>query len=75
MNDKTISIGPDCTFLLYADDRTILFSHKDPDLMALKKKMQIAQNKVIRFINQLGPRTRITSDILMNLNLLNVKTR
>ena len=41
----------------------------------LKRKLQIAQNKVIRFINQLGPRTRITSDILMNLNLLNVETR
>ena len=36
---------------------------------ALKKQLQIAQNKVIRFINQLGPRTRITLDILMNLNL------
>ena len=41
----------------------------------LKRKLQISQNKVIRFINQLGPRTRITSDILMNLNLLNVETR
>ena len=41
----------------------------------LKRKLQIAQNKVIRFINQLEPRTRITSDILMNLNLLNVETR
>ena len=40
---------------------------------ALKRKLQIAQNKVIRFINQLRPRTRITSDILMNLNLLNVE--
>ena len=75
MNDITISMGPDCKFLLYADDRTILFSHKDPDLIALKKKLQIAQNNVIRFINQLGPRTRITSDILLNLNLLNVETR
>ena len=41
----------------------------------LKRKLQLSQNKVIRFINQLGPRTRITSDILMNLNLLNVETR
>ena len=39
-----------------------------------KKKLQIAQNKIIRFINQLGHRTRITSDFLMNLKLLNVKT-
>ena len=41
----------------------------------LKKKLQIAQNKVIRFINSLGPRTRITADILSELNLLNVETR
>ena len=37
--------------------------------------MQIAQNKVIRFINFLGPRTRISADILSELNLLNVETR
>lgn len=41
----------------------------------LKKKLQIAQNKIIRFINQLGPRTRINFEILMNLNLLNVENR
>lgn len=41
----------------------------------LKKKLQIAQNKVVRFINSLGPRTRITGDILAELNLLNVETR
>ena len=41
----------------------------------LKKKLQIVQNKVIRFINSLGPRTRITADILSELNLLNVETR
>ena len=41
----------------------------------LKKKLQISQNKVIRFINSLGPRTRITADILSELNLLNVETR
>ena len=42
---------------------------------ALKKKTTIAQKKVIRFINQLGSRTRITSDILMNLNRLSIETR
>ena len=41
----------------------------------LRKKLQIAQNKVIRFINSLGPRTRITADILSELNLLHVETR
>ena len=41
----------------------------------LKKKLQIAQNKVIRFINFLGPRTRITADIFADSNLLNVETR
>ena len=40
-----------------------------------KKQLQIAQNKVIRFTNFLGPRTRITADILSELNLLNVETR
>ena len=41
----------------------------------LKRKLQIAQNKVIKFINQLGPMSRITADILMNMNVLNVETR
>ena len=43
----------------------------------LKRKLQIAQNKVhvVRFIDSLGPRTRITADILAELNLLNVETR
>ena len=31
-----ISIDPDCKLLLYADDSTILFSHKDPDQIAHK---------------------------------------
>ena len=36
MNDMVISIDPDCKLLLYADDSTILFSHKDPDQIAYK---------------------------------------
>ena len=35
---------------------------------------EIASNKVIRVINSLGPRPSITSDILMELNTLNVGT-
>ena len=31
-----ISIDPDCKLLLYADDSTIMFSHKDPDQIAHK---------------------------------------
>ena len=31
-----ISIDPDCKLLLYANDITILFSHKDPDQIAHK---------------------------------------
>ena len=31
-----ISIDPDCKLLLYADDSTIMFSHKDPDQRAHK---------------------------------------
>ena len=34
VNNMMISIDPDCKLLLYADDSTILFSHKDPDLIA-----------------------------------------
>ena len=41
---------------------------------AFKKKLQIAQNKVIRFINSQGPRSRVTADTLVELNLLNVET-
>ena len=40
-----------------------------------KRKLQVAQNKVIRFIKQLGPRERITNAILSELNLVNVDTR
>ena len=31
-----ISVDPDCKLLLYADDSTILFSHRDPDQIASK---------------------------------------
>ena len=41
----------------------------------IKKKLQIAQNKVIRFINSVGPRSRVTADTLGELNLLNVENR
>jgi hypothetical protein len=30
VNDMSISPPPDCKLLLYADDSTIIFSHKDP---------------------------------------------
>ena len=39
------------------------------------KKIQIAQNKVIRFINSLGPRSRVTADTFGELNLLYEETR
>ena len=39
-----------------------------------KKKLQIAQNKVIRFINSREPGSRVTADILGESNLLNVET-
>ena len=29
--DRIISVDPECKLLLYPDDSTILFSHKDPD--------------------------------------------
>ena len=36
VNDMAISINPDCKLLLYADDSTILFSHKDPNFISNK---------------------------------------
>ena len=41
----------------------------------LKKKLQITQNKVVRFILQMGPRSRIDPDILSGLNMLDVENR
>ena len=36
INDMIISIDPDCKLMLYADDSTILFSHKDPSVISQK---------------------------------------
>ena len=36
INDMEISVDPDCKLLLYADDSAILFSHKDPGVIANK---------------------------------------
>lgn len=36
VNDMVISIDPDCKLLLYADESTIPFFHKDLDLIANK---------------------------------------
>ena len=41
----------------------------------LKKRLQIAQNKVIRFFNSLGPRSRVTAVTIGESNLLNIDTR
>ena len=38
------------------------------------RKLQIAQNKVIRLINSLGTSSRVTADTLGESNLLNVET-
>ena len=42
---------------------------------SMKKKLQIMQNKVIRFIIDLGPRTRIIYDILESVNMLHTSDR
>lgn len=34
VNDMSISISKKCKLILYADDSTILFSHKDPDVIS-----------------------------------------
>ena len=36
VNDMATSIDADCKLLLYADDSTVLFSHTDPDQIAIK---------------------------------------
>ena len=41
----------------------------------LKQKLQVAQNKVVRFILDLKPRDSITCDILDSLKMLRVENR
>ena len=36
VNDMSISINSDCKLLLYADDSTIIFSHKNPEFISQK---------------------------------------
>ncbi len=36
------------------------------------KKLQVVQNKVVRFVLDLGPRSRINWDILDKVNMLSV---
>ena len=36
VNDMSISINSDCKLLLYADDSTIMFSHKNPEFISHK---------------------------------------
>ena len=41
----------------------------------LKQTLQVCQNKMVRFILNLGPRHSINCDILDSLNMLNVEAR
>ena len=41
----------------------------------LKHKLQVCQNKMVRFILKLGPRERIDCNILESLNMLNISQR
>ena len=41
----------------------------------LTKKLQILQNKVVRFVLDLGPRTHINCDILDSVGILSVPDR
>jgi len=41
----------------------------------LKHKLKVTQNKVVRFLLNMAPRTSITSDILESVNLLSVENR
>ena len=42
---------------------------------SLKHKLQVAQNKVVRFIKDYTPRTSVTNKVLSDLKLLNVNDR
>jgi hypothetical protein len=39
----------------------------------MMKKLQVVQNKVVRFVLDLGPNSRINCDILDKVNMLTVK--
>ena len=41
----------------------------------LKHKLQVTQNKIVRFILNLGPRESISCNVLDSLNMLNVEDR
>ena len=49
VNDMSISINSDCTLLLYADDSTILFSHRDPQVISKKlgKELESCSNWLV----------------------------
>ena len=72
-----ISIYPECKLLLYADDRDILFSYKDPDVIAdkLGKVLESCSSWLVD--NKLSLHLRKTESILFgalneNLGRLNV---
>ena len=49
VNDMSISISSDCKLLLYADDSTILFSNRNPDVISEKlgKELQFCSQWLI----------------------------
>ena len=49
VNDMSISINSDCKLLLYADDSTIFFSHKNPDIISNKlgKELESCSNWLV----------------------------
>ena len=46
-----------------------------PETHALKNKLQVAQNKTVRFIKSMGPRASIKQAELSSLGFLNIKNR
>ena len=58
INDLEISVDSDCKLLLYTNDSAILFSHKDPNVVAQKSWLHF------RFLQQVacgqqGPRSHV----------------
>ena len=90
VNDMSMSISGECKLVLYADDSAILYSHKDPRVISerlgeeleysslskyFQKRLQVTQNKVVKFINKYNPRRSVRSSDLSKLGMLNVEHR
>ena len=64
-----------CYHLHFYSVTSIILVHPGPLNKGLKSKLQIVQNKIIRFIKSYSPRHSITWQDYVHLNMLNVSYR